>query len=99
MVRIRQLEEQVGDCPTHHWRGAEQGVSSTTPISAQETPAGASRSRSRDEHRRVEAVLAEANGPFLTDPEWPTRLIAALDLLRTHILKGQDGAFRSRWPC
>ncbi|MER6126393.1 hemerythrin domain-containing protein [Streptomyces sp. NPDC001795] len=46
-----------------------------------------------DEHRRIEAVLAEANGPFLTDPDWPARLIAALDLLRDHILKEQDGVF------
>ncbi|MFI8236987.1 hemerythrin domain-containing protein [Streptomyces sp. NPDC085866] len=46
-----------------------------------------------DEHRRVEAVLAEADGPFLTDPDWPARLIEALDLLRDHILKEQDGVF------
>ncbi|MGW2741744.1 hemerythrin domain-containing protein [Streptomyces sp. NPDC001450] len=46
-----------------------------------------------DEHRRIEAVLAEADGPFLTDPDWPGRLIEALDLLRDHILKEQDGVF------
>ncbi|WP_258053542.1 hemerythrin domain-containing protein [Streptomyces sp. Ru72] len=46
-----------------------------------------------DEHRRIESVPAEANGPFLTDPERPDRLIAALDLLRDHILKEQDGVF------
>lgn len=44
-----------------------------------------------DEHRRVEAVLNEANGPFLTDPDWPVRLIDALDLLRRHIRSEQDG--------
>ncbi|MCI3241804.1 MULTISPECIES: hemerythrin domain-containing protein [Streptomyces] len=46
-----------------------------------------------DEHRRIEAVLAEASGPFLTDPGWPDRLIETLDLLREHILKEQDGVF------
>ncbi|MFE1311899.1 hemerythrin domain-containing protein [Streptomyces sp. NPDC058755] len=46
-----------------------------------------------DEHRRIEAVLGEADGPFLTDPDWPGRLIEALDLLRDHILKEQDGVF------
>ncbi|MEU3249893.1 hemerythrin domain-containing protein [Streptomyces sp. NPDC006997] len=45
------------------------------------------------EHRRIEAVLAEAEGPFLADPTWPVRLIDTLDLLREHILKEQDGVF------
>ncbi|WP_326793210.1 hemerythrin domain-containing protein [Streptomyces sp. NBC_00841] len=45
------------------------------------------------EHRRIEAVLAEAEGPFLADPTWPERLIETLDLLRNHILKEQDGVF------
>ncbi|MFF7896003.1 hemerythrin domain-containing protein [Streptomyces sp. NPDC007907] len=46
-----------------------------------------------DEHRRIEAVLAEADGPFLTDPAWPDRLVETLALLREHILKEQDGVF------
>ncbi|MEU1571244.1 hemerythrin domain-containing protein [Streptomyces collinus] len=45
------------------------------------------------EHRRIEAVLAEADGPFLADPTWPERLIKTLGLLREHILKEQDGVF------
>jgi hemerythrin-like domain-containing protein len=45
------------------------------------------------EHRRIEAVLAEADGPFLADPTWPERLRETLDLLREHILKEQDGVF------
>ncbi|MFF7144621.1 hemerythrin domain-containing protein [Streptomyces nodosus] len=45
------------------------------------------------EHRRIEAVLAEADGPFLADPTWPQRLIETLALLRDHILKEQDGVF------
>jgi hemerythrin-like domain-containing protein len=45
------------------------------------------------EHRSIEAVLAEANGPFLTDPTWPDRLMEAMAVLRDHILKEQDGVF------
>jgi hypothetical protein len=45
------------------------------------------------EHRRIEAVLAEAHGPLLTDPGWPDRLIDTLGLLRERILKEQDGVF------
>ncbi|MEV1122042.1 hemerythrin domain-containing protein [Actinosynnema sp. NPDC049800] len=45
------------------------------------------------EHRHVEAVLAEAGASVPSDPTWPTRLAAALDLLREHILAEQDGVF------
>ncbi|WP_327318803.1 hemerythrin domain-containing protein [Streptomyces sp. NBC_01235] len=46
------------------------------------------------EHRRIEAVLAEAaDGATPSDPTWPDRLIEAMALLRDHILKEQDGVF------
>jgi hemerythrin-like domain-containing protein len=45
------------------------------------------------EHRLVEAVLAEAADATPTDPAWPGRLDGALELLRRHILKEQDGVF------
>ncbi|NUT46182.1 MAG: hemerythrin domain-containing protein [Saccharothrix sp.] len=45
------------------------------------------------EHRHVEAVLAEAGPGTPADPTWPSRLTAALDLLREHILAEQDGVF------
>lgn len=45
------------------------------------------------EHRRIEAVLAEASGAFLTDPTWPDRLMETMAVLRDHILKEQDGVF------
>ena len=45
------------------------------------------------EHRVIEAVLAEAAEGIPSDPTWPTRLLAALDTLRDHILKEQDGVF------
>ncbi|GAB3109784.1 hemerythrin domain-containing protein [Streptomyces calidiresistens] len=43
-------------------------------------------------HCRVEAVLSEADGPFLRDPTWPGRLIETLDLLGEHIKGDRDGA-------
>ncbi|CAL9357147.1 hemerythrin domain-containing protein [Streptomyces sp. enrichment culture] len=46
------------------------------------------------EHRRIDAVLAEAaDGTVPADPSWPGRLMEAVDLLRDHILKEQDGVF------
>ena len=45
------------------------------------------------EHRVVEGVLAEAAGAAPADPAWCDRLLAALELLREHILKEQDGLF------
>jgi hypothetical protein len=45
------------------------------------------------EHRIVEGVLAEAADDTPSDPAWPERLLSALDLLREHILKEQDGLF------
>ncbi|MFE9774801.1 hemerythrin domain-containing protein [Streptomyces sp. NPDC005931] len=45
------------------------------------------------EHRRIEAVLAEAAAGVPADPEWPARLMDVLAMLRDHILKEQDGVF------
>lgn len=45
------------------------------------------------EHRVIEDALAEAGDGTPTDPSWPTRLLSALELLRDHILKEQDGVF------
>ena len=45
------------------------------------------------EHRLVEAVLAEAASHTPSDPSWPARLTSALEVLRDHILKEQDGVF------
>jgi hemerythrin-like domain-containing protein len=42
------------------------------------------------EHRRIEAVLGEAG---TADPTWPARLVGTLEVLRSHILKEQDGVF------
>ncbi|MCQ9179758.1 hemerythrin domain-containing protein [Streptomyces sp. IBSBF 2953] len=45
------------------------------------------------EHRRIEAVLAEAAHGVPEDPTWPNRLLEVLAMLRDHILKEQDGVF------
>ncbi|MFF6813666.1 hemerythrin domain-containing protein [Streptomyces sp. NPDC012403] len=45
------------------------------------------------EHRRIEAVREEAAAGTPRDVTWPDRLMGALDLLRGHILKEQDGVF------
>ncbi|MEU0005336.1 hemerythrin domain-containing protein [Streptomyces sp. NPDC006314] len=48
----------------------------------------------KTEHRHVEAVLGEAAGDVTpSDPAWPGRLLAAMAMLRDHILKEQDGVF------
>ncbi|WP_020661195.1 hemerythrin domain-containing protein [Amycolatopsis benzoatilytica] len=45
------------------------------------------------QHRHIESVLGEAAHGTPADPEWPARLMAALHLLREHILAEQDGVF------
>ncbi|MFA3878061.1 hemerythrin domain-containing protein [Streptomyces sp. MMCC 100] len=45
------------------------------------------------EHRRIEAVLAEAADGVPADPARPDRLLDVLAQLREHILKEQDGVF------
>ncbi len=47
----------------------------------------------RAEHRRIEAVLGEARSGTPADPAWPARLAEAIQVLREHILKEQDGVF------
>jgi hemerythrin-like domain-containing protein len=46
-----------------------------------------------DEHRLIEAVLAESARETPGDAGWPERLTRAMHQLRQHILKEQDGAF------
>ena len=45
------------------------------------------------EHREIEAVLARAGHGTPDDPAWPAALLAAMERLRDHILKEQDGLF------
>jgi hemerythrin-like domain-containing protein len=45
------------------------------------------------EHRQVEEVLAQASDGLPADPAWPDLLSGALETLRGHIFKEQDGVF------
>ena len=53
----------------------------------------------RDEHRLVEAALAESADATPSDPEWAHRLAHALDILWDHILEEQDGVFPAALAC
>lgn len=45
------------------------------------------------EHRLIEGVLGESADGTPDDPAWPGRLEHALEVLREHIFKEQDGLF------
>lgn len=45
------------------------------------------------DHREIEAVLAPAAHGTPQDPQWPAELLTAMERLRDHILKEQDGLF------
>ena len=47
----------------------------------------------RQDHRLIEAVLAESADGTPVDRGWPARLEHALWVLREHILKEEDGVF------
>ncbi|MFE9024001.1 hemerythrin domain-containing protein [Streptomyces sp. NPDC007808] len=88
IARMAELAREITSVLGPHTRVEEHGL---FPALAGEFPEHIT--MLEDEHRRIEAVLAEADGPFLTDPTWPDRLIETLALLREHILKEQDGVF------
>ncbi|WP_432136523.1 MULTISPECIES: hemerythrin domain-containing protein [unclassified Streptomyces] len=88
VARMAELARAIATVLAPHTEVEEHGL---FPALADEFPEQIA--ALEDEHRRIDTVLAEANGPFLTDPTWPDRLIGALDLLRAHILKEQDGVF------
>ncbi|WP_298557926.1 hemerythrin domain-containing protein [Streptomyces luteogriseus] len=88
ITRMAELAREITSVLGPHTQVEERGL---FPAMATEFPEQIAALEA--EHRRIEAVLAEADGPFLTDPGWPDRLIDTLDLLREHILKEQDGVF------
>lgn len=88
VTRMAELAREITSVLGPHTQVEEHGL---FPAMATEFPEQIAALEA--EHRRIEAVLAEADGPFLTDPGWPDRLIDTLDLLREHILKEQDGVF------
>ncbi|MFF5497792.1 hemerythrin domain-containing protein [Streptomyces aquilus] len=88
ITRMAGLARQITAVLGPHTRVEEQGLFPALVAEFPEKIAAL-----EDEHRRIAAVLAEAEGPFLADPTWPDRLIETLALLREHILKEQDGVF------
>jgi hemerythrin-like domain-containing protein len=45
------------------------------------------------EHDLIEQALAEVSSPGEPESDWPGRVLRAMQLLRTHISKEQDGVF------
>ncbi|MDH6521412.1 hemerythrin-like domain-containing protein [Streptomyces sp. SAI-135] len=88
VTRMAELAREITAVLGPHTRVEEQGLFPALAVEFPEKIAAL-----KDEHRRIEAVLAEADGPFLADASWPERLVETLGLLREHILKEQDGVF------
>ncbi len=87
-ARMAELARRIGTVLEPHTEVEEHGL---FPALADDFPEQLA--ALEDEHRRVEAVLAEAESGTPSDLTWPDRLISVLDLLRLHILKEQDGVF------
>ncbi|WP_320780591.1 hemerythrin domain-containing protein [Streptomyces sp. CRN 30] len=88
VIRMAELAREISRVLGPHTRVEERGL---FPALAGEFPERIAALET--EHRRIEAVLAEAAHGALPEPGWPDRLIDAMDLLRDHILKEQDGVF------
>lgn len=82
------LARQIAAVLEPHTAVEERGL---FPVMAAEFPEQIAKLAA--EHRQIEPVLAAAAGGVPADPHWPTTLLDALDLLRRHILKEQDGVF------
>jgi hypothetical protein len=88
MERMAVLTHRIADLLVPHTQVEEQGL---FPVLEADFPD--QMAELRREHRSVEAVLAESCALASWDPAWAARLLGALDLLRWHILKEQDGVF------
>ncbi|MDX2758862.1 hemerythrin domain-containing protein [Streptomyces sp. ME08-AFT2] len=87
--RMAQIAREMTTVLDPHTRVEEYGLFPSMAVDFPEQIAAL-----EAEHRRIEAVLAEAaDGATPSDPTWPDRLIEAMALLRDHILKEQDGVF------
>jgi hemerythrin-like domain-containing protein len=87
--RMAQIAREITTVLDPHTRVEEHGLFPAMAVDFPEQIAAL-----EAEHRRIEAVLAEAaDGATPSDPTWPDRLIEAMALLRDHILKEQDGVF------
>jgi hemerythrin-like domain-containing protein len=93
VVRQADLACRIAAVLGPHTRVEEQGL---FPALARDFPDQIAELEA--EHRLVEATLAEAvraagDGGIPAGPGWPDRLTQALDVLREHIFKEQDGVF------
>lgn len=70
VARMAELAREIAAVLGPHTQVEEHGL---FPALAAEFPEQIA--ALEDEHRRIEAVLAEADGPYLTDPSWPDRLM------------------------
>ncbi|GAA4951672.1 hemerythrin domain-containing protein [Streptomyces caelestis] len=86
--RMAELARRIGAVLEPHTQAEEHGL---FPALTDEFPERMAALEA--EHRRVETVLEEAAAGTPRDAAWPDRLVRALDLLREHILKEQDGVF------
>lgn len=87
-ARLAEVARRIGAVLGPHTQVEEQGL---FPALAADFPDHIAALQA--EHRQVEAVLGEASAGDPADPAWPTRLAAALAILREHIFKEQDGVF------
>lgn len=88
MERMARVSRRIADLLVPHTRIEEQGL--FPPLEADFPDQMA---ELRREHRSIETVLEESRAVASWDPAWAVRLLGALDLLRWHIIKEQDGVF------
>jgi len=88
LLRMADLAQRIAAVLGPHTQVEEQGL---FPALAPEFPDQIAVLEA--EHRRIEAVLAEAAAGPPEDPEWPGMLAETLAELREHIFKEQDGVF------
>ncbi|MFF0105928.1 hemerythrin domain-containing protein [Streptomyces hirsutus] len=87
--RMAQVVREIAAVLGPHTRVEEHGL---FPAMAEDFPEQIAALEA--EHRHVDEVLAQAAGGLTPgDPVWPDRLMEAMEMLRDHILKEQDGVF------
>ncbi|MFE1754659.1 hemerythrin domain-containing protein [Streptomyces anandii] len=88
LTRVAELARHIASVLEPHTEVEEHGL---FPALADDFPEKIA--ALEEEHRVIEAVLAEAEHGTPADPRWPDRLLDVLAMLRDHILKEQDGVF------
>jgi len=88
MERMACLSHRIAEMLVAHTQVEERGL--FPPLEADFPDQMAELGR---EHRSIAAVLEESCAVASWDSAWAARLLGALDLVRWHILKEQDGVF------